>query len=273
MYIYATELVGDYYERLGLAGKNVLTISGSGDQVLNLFLYKPSKVTAFDVNKWSYHMVSLKIAALKILSYKDFLIFFGREYGSGTFDEKLFRKIRTILNWSSRVFFYWIGRKKGVFGNEKFFRQREFIKVTPLAVNNYLKDRRTYDEAAQNVMPVTFIHSDVIDIVNKVNSKFDLINLSNVPNYLGGRSPKEEFLPKFENLLNKLHSILKPAGAIIYYSYDVAAYDDAGPLATRQETLVWLQSLETFNLEVVPLPSSALVEGGRDKLVVLKRKG
>ena len=36
MYIYATEMVRHYYRRVGLKGQRVLTVAGSGDQVLNV---------------------------------------------------------------------------------------------------------------------------------------------------------------------------------------------------------------------------------------------
>ncbi len=75
MYVYATEMVSHYYERLGLKGKRVLTVVGSGDQVINALYYGASEVVGYDINRNALYICELKMAAIKTLSYQVFYNF------------------------------------------------------------------------------------------------------------------------------------------------------------------------------------------------------
>ena len=51
IYLYGTEAIGSYYKPLKLKGKSVLTINGSGDQVLNAYYFGAKKNTASATHK------------------------------------------------------------------------------------------------------------------------------------------------------------------------------------------------------------------------------
>ncbi|KPA15115.1 S-adenosylmethionine:diacylglycerol 3-amino-3-carboxypropyl transferase, partial [Candidatus Magnetomorum sp. HK-1] len=52
---------------------NVLSISSAGDNVLGLLLKEPSSVTAIDMNVSQNFLLELKAAAIKELTYSEFL--------------------------------------------------------------------------------------------------------------------------------------------------------------------------------------------------------
>lgn len=58
---------------------NVLTVCGSGDQVLSSILYGAKKVDTFDSNKLAYYNLKLKLAVLKTLEYEEFINFYSIE--------------------------------------------------------------------------------------------------------------------------------------------------------------------------------------------------
>jgi S-adenosylmethionine:diacylglycerol 3-amino-3-carboxypropyl transferase len=105
MYVYATENVSAYYKFLKLKNKEILTICGSGDQVLNALYFEAKEVFAFDLNKKAKFITTLKIAALSHLDYAEFLKFFGEDKPNIGFDYKIYKKFRNKLESQTRSFF------------------------------------------------------------------------------------------------------------------------------------------------------------------------
>ena len=56
--------------------KNILTVLGSGDQVLNLLLGNAKTITTFDKNILAKYYFDLKRALILTLDYQDYLNFF-----------------------------------------------------------------------------------------------------------------------------------------------------------------------------------------------------
>ena len=78
VYIFTTESLSSYIDKLKVKNKDILTVTGSGDQLLNLALNGAKTVDNFDINKNAYYFVQLKLAALQSLNYDEFLNFFVR---------------------------------------------------------------------------------------------------------------------------------------------------------------------------------------------------
>ena len=60
MYVYATETVSSYYKLLNLKDKTVLSVCGSGDQVLNAYFFGAKRVIGCDMNERSKYITLLK---------------------------------------------------------------------------------------------------------------------------------------------------------------------------------------------------------------------
>ena len=236
MYLYATEMVSSYYSKLKIKDKNILTICGSGDQVLNAYFFNAKKVIGFDINERSEFITILKITAIKKFSYREYLDFFGINNKTASFDYILYKRIRENLNKKIREFFdnlyeiYNFNGKK--LTRSDYFHQRGFI-VDPKLINSYLKNERNYLKLREMLKfrKFEFVRSDVkIIFSNKkiVKEKFDIINLSNLPNYFVGKLVRENVKDPigyfFNKIIMELKKKLSKKGKIFYYSYSPKSY-------------------------------------------------
>ena len=72
---FTTENIAGYYKYLDFSNKNVLTVSASGDHIINAFYKGAQQVCGFDINYLSLLYTELKLVALLNLEYKEFLQF------------------------------------------------------------------------------------------------------------------------------------------------------------------------------------------------------
>lgn len=75
-FLFGTESQEGVNSVIDYNNKDVLTVASSGDQYLGAVYYGASIVDLYDVNRFSYYITCLKVAAIKVLSYGDFLSFF-----------------------------------------------------------------------------------------------------------------------------------------------------------------------------------------------------
>ena len=61
------------YMNLLSNNENVLSVIGSGDQILNMFLLNSNNIDAFDISNFPKYYLKLKMACVKNLSYDDVL--------------------------------------------------------------------------------------------------------------------------------------------------------------------------------------------------------
>lgn len=277
MYLWATEMVGAYYERLDLAGKSVLTIAGSGDQVLSAVFFGTGEVFGFDINRNALFMTELKQAAILNLSHEEFLQYFQSDERG--FAETLYRKFTHDLPADVRAYFdaaYVEVGPRGL-GKSEYFRQRDSVveRNRLVLINPYLESEETYRSLKQRLMvkrPALFV-GDVLNLEANgivVSKKFDIINLSNVPNYLTGKSfrKSEEDVLAF---LAGLCGFLALDGKLFFYSYDNAIYPnfiapDIPPIS-RKSFLEKLEQSGSFVVEQKNFPG--MLEGQIDRITIL----
>ena len=95
-YLVPTENINGYYDLLDFNNKSVLTVIGASDHVFNAALKGAKKIDAFDVSIYAIMFYYLKEAAIKALSYDEYMMFFFNNiYG---FDKETFTKIKPYLN-------------------------------------------------------------------------------------------------------------------------------------------------------------------------------
>ena len=73
IYPFTTENISGYMSSLDLSNKRVITVTGSGDHVINAIKAGSSEITTFDINPLSKNNLDLKLSGIKFLSYEDFL--------------------------------------------------------------------------------------------------------------------------------------------------------------------------------------------------------
>ena len=85
-----------------LRAKNeILSVIGSGDQILNSIFLDVKNIDAYDISVFTNYFLKLKMAAIKTLDYFDYLDFF---YGDHPFDSKKFENIVNNLDYDNKAF-------------------------------------------------------------------------------------------------------------------------------------------------------------------------
>lgn len=236
MYIYATEMVSNYYRILNIKNKRVLSIVGSGDQIINAYFFGAKEVVGFDINKYTFFMLDLKISAIFNLTYSEFINFFGKDLNTGTFSFALYNKFKKDLPRDTKIFFDKLYRNFSYNGKKliksNHFRQRQTIKSLAVDTNIYLKNENSYikcREIMQN-KNLQFLELDLNDILTNKNlkGKFDIINLSNVLNYLTGNTEEKYILKVLIGITKKISKRIKKEGLFFSYSYSPWLYDFTG---------------------------------------------
>jgi len=104
------------------AEDDVLSIASGGDNTFALLLQNPGSITAVDWSDAQINLVELKMRAIQVLSYEDFVAFVGASHSDTRME--LYRQVRGSLSWEARQF--WDSRneclKRGLIHTGKFER-------------------------------------------------------------------------------------------------------------------------------------------------------
>lgn len=282
MYIYATEMINEYYPLFNLKNKNVLTICGSGDQVLNALFLSAKKVTGFDLNIYSKYILNLKIASILSLEFKEFINFFGDKKINVGFDYSLYKKTINNLDSTTKSFFDKLYQEFNFNGekvaNSDYFRKRERVqKRSVKKFNLYLKNEESYLNLRKILKrrKPDFITGSVLEINFLVKGeKYDFINLSNVQNYVCLNLNEEDTVKCFrKKVLSPLNSLLREKGIIFYYTRDENSYPNPArkepPTLTKQISINLLSKSDKF--EVNQKVFKSFKKGYKDKIVIFQK--
>lgn len=285
MYVYGTENISGYYSKLDLKDKTVLTIAGSGDQAVNAIYYGAKEVTCFDINQLTGYFIDLKINAIKYLNYKEFLEFFGSPSKVGNLNYKLFTKFSKYLNKDAFKFFndVYVYFKKD--GNKiirsSLFNERSMLLGTLFEMNVYLKTEANYNHCKEILKhkKITFVCEDIFCLDKRLKSRFDILNLSNIPNYFCSRFEydSKEYKKVFDNLLK----LVKKNGILFFYVFSLSTYPNeiakkTPPFAINKNLIKFCKqfglsySFISFNGNGKYV-SNIKVKNVRDKIAILKK--
>ena len=300
MYLHATEMVDTYYSRLGLEGKSILTIIGSGDQVLDAIFHGAREVAGFDVNLYSVYITKLKIAAISNLSHAEFLKYFGSGTTPASLDYGLYLKFRGGIHGVVRDFFdslYKYYKNNGSrMVKSSFFAQRHYTSPIGLVVG-YLKSDANYQRMRKRLRAakLDLVICNIVDLQSCKGIKgqrFDIVNLSNVPNFYlhkqiylhrqikGG----DKMMIFHDSILVPLGKMLRKGGKIFYYRYTPKFYPNPVasrmPYASARRNVRKLRNSKEFKLSEMKFRSISLIDfkmkrkPGRefDSIVVLEKK-
>jgi S-adenosylmethionine:diacylglycerol 3-amino-3-carboxypropyl transferase len=271
IYIYASEMVCSYYKKVGVKGKRVLTVAASGDQIINAYLLGAKKVVGFDVNPKACNLSQLKIIALKKLGFSDFKMFFS------TFDYKVYTELRAFLDVKTKSFFDGLYKEFNFNGKDilasRYVQKRNFSSYS--AYNFYLKNKKSYEKAKKAIgsKNTAIVRSNITEISNRLDEKFDLVNLSNVPNYFASQYPNGKDPRLFINkVLLPLNRVLAKRGKVIFYNYSVKNYPNnvsktIPPLAQRKNLSV-IKRLSGYKYSEISFKG---LNGHLDKTVILEK--
>lgn len=212
-YLFSNENLREYYPHFQLKNSNVLTVCGSGDQVMSSILYGAKNIDTFDSNKLAYYNLMLKIAALKTLSYENFLSFYS--INDLTVDRlKFYDKVsNNISNRDVKLFWDTIFEDCFVNFSWMFLGGADYNELVSKRIPymdkqnfNILKDK--IDDSNIN-----FKNIDIFQIFDEFNKKYSFINLSNIYCYIKDKN-------KFIELNNKLKKYRLSNNGTILLNYN-----------------------------------------------------
>ncbi len=186
----------------------VLSVIGSGDQILNTLLTKPSKIDAFDISVFPKFFLKLKIASIKSLSRDEYIKFFFSTTETGLdeyYDDLYFDKIRKELDSETEDFWTYLFQYNDWYDiyNSTLFSSESVIEEQALVQNKYLEKDEYYKlrKILQNT-EINYIESNLLDL--RINDTYDLIYLSNILEYV----KKSAYFDKIDELSNKSKGII-----------------------------------------------------------------
>lgn len=221
------------YPKENLKGKNILTITSSGDHALNAILNGATNIDSFDVNLFSKYVSALKIAMIKKYGYYDFFkrMKWIENVESLNFNSKenIIDSVRKYLSCDEYLF--WSTFERLRINNKVRFN--DVINVYGnLKLNAYV-DIFEYNKLKRKLKcaSVTYYDSDVINVAKNVSKKYDRVFLSNVLEYvLASNGPR--FVNNYSDVMEKLDKILLPSSIIYGYDFnDISRYLDNMPVS------------------------------------------
>ena len=258
-YLRTTENINGYYNKFNFKDKSVLTVIGSSDQIFESILRGAKKVSGFDISENAILLYYLKEAAVKALSYEEYMDFFFVEYK--TFSKEKYLKLRPYLN--EKVLSYW----DSVFTNEDI---NSIVSSMLVSEKLTLYPSMSYAESklstlSAHLKEVNFdklkelINSVQIDIslrdvfeIDKVEGNYDYIILSNIFEY---HDPD-----KYKALMEEYKEKLTDDGILIigyaYHDVDLSYYNDYDIIPTESR---WVNN-------VSDAPDDHLIVTGKKKL-------
>ena len=221
IYTFTNENLKGYLPYFELEDKDILTVTGSGDHILNLLLSVDS-IDTFDINLFAYYFFILKKYAIVALEVDEYLDFFSDHNPS--FDSKMFDHVKL----------YWKEDQEALAFFEYLFHlnQAYYLKKTPMFVNNktdsiptnrerniYLAEQNYY-KLKRTILEkkVTFHHNNIKSL--HLDKKFDYIFISNITDYLHNMF-SDDVLRKYKKFVySSLVPMLKKDGKVVSYLYD-----------------------------------------------------
>lgn len=205
-----------YFNDLHIENKKVLTIGGSYDHCIDLFLRGAKEVHNIDVNICAKYYANLKHEALTYFNFNQFQEFFIH-----SFDYHLFLTIKNKLETDTQVFFNDLYKQYNYEGhalmNSPFFHNSKNQKQ----YNVYLTHETNYLTAQQVIQKHTFVwYSDNI-IELTMHNNYDLILLSNIADYSHKMFSYDHTQEFKNNVVLPLLQYLNPNGVLMFaYIFD-----------------------------------------------------
>ena len=188
-----------------LTDKKVLTVSASGDQLLNIMGKGSLDIDTFDINAISPLFQNLKMYAIRYLSYDDASIFLDN------FNKDIYFKFNAYLPNKEREIFDYIYKNYSL---EDIFYYMFYPQFTNNKNNNNYFNNNILKKIKLDLKKLKHNHyeTDFYRIANNINHKYDDIFLSNISHY-----SKNSTI--FLNYLMYLYNYYLEDNGSIYYAY------------------------------------------------------
>jgi len=274
MYIMTTENIREFLTLYDLHDKDVLSVAGSGDQILNAYALGAKSVTLFDINPLAFAQAKLKKAAASTLTYEEFERFFSPEHKKTLFDSYLFDKLSECLDENTKDLFETIFTKHpgmDTFMNFYFRFYAKFQKQKDL--NYYLYDEENYKklQAIIENKTLSFIETPITNLKSNIQKDlYDFILLSNISDSIE-RIYDSNSLKQFKRLIHSLSKNLNKDGLIqVGYIYNLyCSSNDKIPIFADDDKRENIFTPDEFNTHLV---TSYRFYSDKDKIITYEKK-
>lgn len=188
--------------------EDVLSVIGSGDQILNSILFDSKNIDIFDISTFPKYYLDLKLASLERLNKENYLNFFYGNYRDEEYMDDIYFSFNRYLSKESKLFWDYLFNYFeyiDVF-NSPLFSSEAYTYDSLITRNTYLQDDNfeKLKEKFRNVN-INYYNTDIRDFDAK--KYYDFINLSSIIYYVSNYRELVLNLP------------LKEKGVILTYLY------------------------------------------------------
>jgi len=218
IYPFTSDNSASLFSKIDTQGKAVLTLSGSGDQIIHSYLGGAKSVIAFDINWFSLFYSELKIIALLRLDMNTFKTFLMYQRSDGEVNHCVWdyhvytTSIRTYLSDHARSFFDLaydtFGGSGYHFRHSNLFMNNITDYHSRVRNNSYLQSVQQYELARSRVAQrkTSLLQADVRHIGRAIEQldlprQYDFVYLSNLANYAEDMFPSTEPLQSYFDLV------------------------------------------------------------------------
>lgn len=237
IYSFTTENIAGYFQYMNFENKDILTVSASGDHIINAFYKGAKSVIGFDINYLALIFTELKLVALQNLKYKEFLQFFMINEGNNinnnrkALDYEVYKdKLRIDL--TDNAIQYWdiiyknFNNNGYELRNSHIFNNKYDNNHVKLNSNLYLKSEADYNLAKEKIKQkeIILISSNykdinVLDLPNIINC--DIVLMSNISDYIRNiYNMKSNYLEEYIKDIIKIFKI-ENNEIVCAYLYDI----------------------------------------------------
>ena len=244
-----------------LEDKRVLTVSSSGDQLLNILGSGSLKVDTFDINRYSPLIQNLKLYSIKYLDNCSSINFLER------LNKKIYLKFNNYLPKLENQFFDCLFEYK----LEDIYDKLFYYSLDNNKVNNNYFNINILNSIRNNIDLLEHNHfiCDIYNLHNYIDNKYDAIYLSNISHYARD-------IDKFLDYINYLRSYLNDNGKIYYgYLYEKYIYEPITAIKNinnnfnikfdKDKYLDIIKHTEVLNIDCAEYPSK------KDSVLVLRK--
>ena len=217
-----------------MKGKHVLTIAGSGDLPLHFAAQDARSVLALDISAHACAFCSLKFAAVKELGYQDFLWFFlaGIERAQLFLEDKGVNSTYNHLRWRG-LYEDLLNKHPTLESGEWEHRQKQGFHPFAAGLHhtelwflrqiNYLVDETMFQAAKRCVDTITLFQDEVGNYLRHEEKRWNLIYLSNVPEYIRSNrlfhDQSEKWREDLETIFQQADKNISTQGKICWYVF------------------------------------------------------
>lgn len=194
----------ELYKNYLMNRKKVLSVTASGDQILNSILFGSKEIDSFDISRFPKYYFELKKAAIETLTRDEFIDFFvGKHLSSlvgfiscykGLENDKLKEYYSGFNNNMDKDYKEFWDEIFDIYDINQVFSSPMFLvdDCHFQALNPYLYDNN-YEKLQKNIKNAKVKHyiGDIRQISSMLNKEYDLVNLSNIINYIDSDEYKD----------------------------------------------------------------------------------